>query len=170
MRSLHLIKYILLVIFLFSGNGFLGAQEERAPEKIKVVVLESPPFVMKTEQGFTGFAIDLWEECAKRADIAYEYIEVLSLKDLLASISSGKSDVAVTELTINGECMERMDLSQPWFDAGLQIMVHIPPVVGLVYFVHQLYENGYLKSYFWIAISIIIASVFFNDSRSSIGS
>lgn len=25
---------------------------------------------------------------------------------------------------------------------------------------HQLYENGYLKSYFWIAISIIIASVF----------
>ena len=89
---------------------------------------------------------------------------------MLASISSGKSDVAVTELTINGECMERMDLSQPWFDAGLQIMVHIPPVVGLVYFVHQLYENGYLKSYFWIAISIIIASVFFNDSRSSIGS
>lgn len=97
MRSLHLIKYILLVIFLFSRNGFLSAQEERAPEKIKVVVLESSPFVMKTEQGFTGSTIDLREECAKRTDIAYEYIEVLSLKDLLASISSGKSDVAVAE-------------------------------------------------------------------------
>jgi hypothetical protein len=84
----------------------------------------------------------------------------LSLRDLLASISSGKPDVAVKELTINGERMERMDFSQPWFDAGLQIMVHKPPVVSLVYFVHQLYENGSLKSNFWIAISLIIASVF----------
>ena len=79
---------------------------------------------------------------------------------MLASISSGKPDVAVTELAINGERMERMDFSQPWFDAGLQIMVHKPPVVSLVYFVHQLYENGSLKSNFWIAISLIIASVF----------
>jgi ABC-type amino acid transport substrate-binding protein len=160
MRAISIIKHILLVIFLFSGTSFSEAQENRVPEKIKVTVLESPPFVMRAEQGFTGFAIDLWEECAKRSGIAYEYIEASNLKDLLVSISSGASDVAVTELTINGERMEHMDFSQPWFDAGLQIMVHKPPVVGLVYFMQQLYENGYLKTYFWIAISVIIASVF----------
>lgn len=49
-------------------------------------------------------------------------------------------------------------------------MAHNLPVAGLPYFMQQLSENGYLKVYFRIAISIIIASVFFNDSGSSISS
>ena len=160
MRAIYIIKHVFLLVWLLSSGGFCEAQENRILEKIKVTVLESPPFVMRTEQGFTGFAIDLWEECAKKSGVVYEYIEASNLKNLLASISNGESDVAVTELTINGERMEHMDFSQPWFDAGLQIMVHKPPVVGLVYFVQQLYENGYLKTYFWIAISVIVATVF----------
>lgn len=130
-----------------------------APTKILVTVLESPPFVMKSDDGFTGFAIDLWEESAKRMGLAYEYREVGTLKELLDSVSIGKADVAVTELTINGERMERMDFSQPWFDAGLQIMLHKPPNVGLLYFFAQLYESGFLKSYFYIASGVVFATL-----------
>lgn len=111
MRTKHFINYILLAIFLFYRTTLSDAHEVKVLEKIKVTILESPPFVIKKEQGFTGFAIDLCEECAKRTGIAREYIEVTNLKDLLAYISSGASDIAVTGVTINGKQMEYMDFS-----------------------------------------------------------
>ncbi len=129
------------------------------PQKLHVSVFESPPFVMKSEQGYSGFAIDLWEECAKRMGVDYEYQEAPTFPDLLASVTKGNADVAITELTINGERMERMDFSQPWFDAGLQMMVHKPPKAGFWRFLTQLYESGLLNSYLLIALGILVATL-----------
>ena len=97
-------------------------------KKMQVVVLESPPFVMKTDQGFTGFAIDLWEESAETHGLGLRISGSINPPRASSiSVTTGKSDVAVTELTINAERMERMDFSQPWFDAGLQMMIYQAP-------------------------------------------
>ena len=79
--------------------------------------VESPPFVMKTDQGFTRFAIDLWGESAKR----------MGLLRISGSIDSprasqfshhGKIRCCGHQVDHNAERMERIDFSQPWFDAA----------------------------------------------------
>ena len=151
----------LSIILLFAClSPTMNAQTINFKEqKLIVTVLESPPFVMKSERGFYGYAIDLWEESAKYMGVKYEYQEVNNLPDLLASITTGNADVAITELTINGERMEKMDFSQPWFDAGLQMMVHKPPKTGFWNFTKQLYDSGLLDSYLFIGLGIFLASI-----------
>ncbi|HEY8125498.1 MAG TPA: transporter substrate-binding domain-containing protein [Methylocystis sp.] len=164
-RPEQMIKISVLLSMIFACFAVVASTpacaETSAPpaKKMQVVVLESPPFVMKTAQGFTGFAIDLWEESAKRMGLEYEYREASTLQELLDSLTTGKSDVAVTELTINAERMERMDFSQPWFDAGLQIMIHQAPQAGVSSFFEQLEENGHLRVYLWMGLGVITASI-----------
>jgi polar amino acid transport system substrate-binding protein len=128
-------------------------------QKTHVILLESPPFVMKTDKGYTGFAVDLWEESARNIGINYDYREAHSLSEMLEAISTGKADVAVTELTISGERMEYMDFTQPWFDAGLQIMMHKPPKNDFYSLVGQLYENGFILSYLLLGVGGLLAAL-----------
>lgn len=160
MKKIHSVLGVMVIVIAAIFSTITQADNTHATtQKLHVSVFESPPFVMKTEQGFSGFAIDLWEECAKRMGVEYEYQEAPTFPDLLASVTSGNADVAITELTINGERMERMDFSQPWFDAGLQMMVHKPPKAGFWRFLTQLYESGLLNSYLLIALGILIATI-----------
>ena len=153
-----LLSAILTCFAILAPNPAYAETSSPPAKKMQVVVLESPPFVMRTDQGFTGLAIDLWEESAKRMGLDYEYREASTLQELLDSVTTGKSDVAVTELTINAERMERMDFSQPWFDAGLQMMIHQAPPTGFWSFFQQLEENGHLRVYLWMALGVITAS------------
>ncbi|MDP3068444.1 transporter substrate-binding domain-containing protein [Methylocystis sp.] len=153
-----LISTILACLAIVVSTPACPETSSAPAKKMQVVVLESPPFVMKTDQGFTGFAIDLWEESAKRMGLDFEYREASTLQELLDSVTTGKSDVAVTELTINAERMERMDFSQPWFDAGLQMMIHQAPPAGFWSFFEQLEENGHLRVYLWMGLGVIVAS------------
>lgn len=150
---------LFLVIMLLLGACLTSWASPAPQPKTQVVVFESPPFVMKSEQGYTGLAIELWEESAKKIGLIYEYHEARTFPEFLNAIAVGKADVGVTELTISGERMEKMDFSQPWFDAGLQIMMHKPPGNGVVQIFEQLYESGFLKSYLFIGIGVLVASV-----------
>lgn len=153
-----LLSMIVACFAIFVSTPACAETSSPPAKKMQVVVLESPPFVMKTDQGFTGFAIDLWEESARRMGLDYDYREASTLQELLDSVTTGKSDVAVTELTINAERMERMDFSQPWFDAGLQMMIHQAPPTGFWSFFEQLEANGHLRVYLWMGLGVIVAS------------
>jgi polar amino acid transport system substrate-binding protein len=161
MRVLRLILVLTSLFASLAGalSQPLAATKSTTPHaKTRVILLESPPFVMKTDQGYSGFAIDLWEESARNIGLDYEYHEAHSLAEMLGEISKGKADVAVTELTISGERMEQMDFTQPWFDAGLQIMMHKPPTNDLAHVVGQLYENGFILSYLLIGAGGLIVA------------
>ncbi|UFS67180.1 transporter substrate-binding domain-containing protein [Paracoccus denitrificans] len=128
-------------------------------EPLQIGVFVNPPFVMRQGDKFTGMAVDLWERLGERLDRQYHYVEFQTLGDLLDATASGKVDVAVTNTTINRSRAERLDFTQPWFDGGMRIMINTDQSDGFGNLLAGLSKAGYLRSYAWMAMIVVAATV-----------
>jgi polar amino acid transport system substrate-binding protein len=101
-----------------------GAQQPVPPgEKVTIAVREIRPFAYKTERGWSGYSIEMWEAAARKLDLAYEYVEVATVKDQIESVTSGRTQAALGAISITAERAEVVEFTQPMFDSGLQILV-----------------------------------------------
>lgn len=104
----------------------LSAQTE-PPPPLRVVIKPLVPFVFpKTGDSYQGFSIDLWQEIARRMDRNYEYQYVDTVTDQLDAVEQKRADIAITGISITKSREETIDFSQPYFEAGLQIMTAQP--------------------------------------------
>ncbi|WP_051556435.1 transporter substrate-binding domain-containing protein [Alkalihalobacterium bogoriense] len=71
-----------------------------------------------------GFDIDLIHALAEEAGINIE-IETMEFDGVVAGISSGRFDIGIAGMTITEERKENIDFSQPYYDAGLVLAVHV---------------------------------------------
>ena len=149
---------VFTTLFCFSA---LAIAQDTTTEKTKVLVgiHESPPFVIVEGDQVSGMAIDLWEYIAGEMGVEYEYKGYDTVSQLVDAVSSEKVDLAVTNLTITEKRAARFDFTQPWFDAGLRIMVSETPHVGFRGIIAGLKDAGFLKSYAWLAFIIVVATV-----------
>lgn len=139
----------------------LSAAQDSTEEtsKLLVGVYESPPFVMVEGDDVSGMAVDLWEYIAGETGAEYEYKSFDTVTQLIDAVSSEQIDLAVTNLTITEKRAGRFDFTQPWFDAGLRIMVSETPHVGFSGLVEGLRDAGYLKPYAWLALIIVVSTL-----------
>src|SRR5690606_3374642 len=75
---------------------------------------------------------------------------------------SSEIDVAVTNLTITRARAEIISFTQPWYDAGLRIMV--PDRGGTNGFwdvIEGLRDAGHLRAYAWLLFVIVLATIGF---------
>ena len=136
------------------------AQAQDVEVPVSVGLYKSPPFVMTAEDGaLTGMAVDLWERLAEALELETEYVFYDSLKDLTDAAAGGDIDVAVTNLTITKERAERVNFTQPWFDAGLRIMVADQQGSGIGALVRGLSSAGHLRVYGWMLLFVLTATV-----------
>lgn len=126
---------------------------------LTVGVLVSPPFVMKSEQAYSGLAIDLWEDLAADKQWAYQYKEYATFRDLLSATESGELDVAMTNLTITQQRALKVDFTQPWFDGGMRLMVSSDKGTGFQSVVKGLAQAGFITAYAWIVFVVLFATV-----------
>lgn len=161
-------RRLLLVCLGIMLMGAVAVQSCRAEDKaqapvvgqtVKVALLISPPFVTKTESGYGGMAVELWESIADRLGLKYEYQVVPKVPDLLRAVSTGQADIAVTNLTITRDRIRRMDFTQPWFDSGLRIMVNEQRRANLHELFHHLGDAGHLRIYVWLGVIMLLATV-----------
>lgn len=154
-----------LSLWLVAWPGLAGAQEQEPPvlpdpsRPITVGVFVNPPFVMRDGDRFRGMAIDLWQSLASRLGQPYVYRGFPSLGELIEATSSGAVDLAVTNLSVNESRARRIDFTQPWFDGGLRIMVADTSHASFRDVFDGIRNSGFLRSYAWIALAIITASV-----------
>jgi polar amino acid transport system substrate-binding protein len=92
-------------------------------EPLKVSVVERKPFVVKSDDQFTGFSIELWDAVAAKLGRSYQVQTHESFSEMLRSVSSKEADLAVANISITASRETEMDFAQPIFDAGLQILV-----------------------------------------------
>lgn len=161
LSDLWLIAFVVVLagqLFLtpraFAQDSQSTSTEETVTAKAGVYV--SPPFVMRTDDGYSGMAIELWEMLAERRGIETEYVEYPTVRELVAAVGTSKVDVAVTNLTITERRAETIDFTHPWFDAGLQIMISEAPRSGFSNLLGGLADSGHLRVFGWIA-GIILA-------------
>ena len=100
-----------------------------AQEKTKVVVATEatwPPFESVNEQTkeIEGFDIDLMNAIAKEAGLEIEFQNV-AWDPLLAGMSQCQYDAAISAMTITEERAKQFLFSNPYFEAGQIVTVHI---------------------------------------------
>lgn len=162
--------WLIAALLLFSGAilsptfGQESAQTSRTAveeggETIRAGVHVSPPFVMRSDDGFSGMAIELWNELAERRGVETEFVEYPTVRELVAAVGTGEVDVAVTNLTITERRAETIDFTHPWFDAGLQIMISEAPRTGFSNLLDGLVDSGHMRIFAWIAGIIMVSTV-----------
>lgn len=94
-------------------------------ESLRVGTKPFAPFAFVQEGQYIGFSIDLWNAIAKELNIEYELYGEKTVTDLLNSVSSGDTDVAIAGITITAKREETIDFSHSFFESGLQILVPV---------------------------------------------
>lgn len=149
-----------IVICLLMPQAAL-AQTERTPLNVGVYV--SAPFVeAEGNDRYSGMAIELWEAVARRLGQPYQYAEYPSFRELVRAARNDEIDVAVSNLTITRDRAEIVSFTQPWYDAGLRIMV--PETGGSGGFwgvIDGLKDAGHLRAYAWLFVVILLATIGF---------
>ncbi len=116
----------LALLAALAGLGVEGAAAEDAVQgkTIRVAVKPIAPFVFKHGAEWTGFSIDLWNALAQSIKVDTAWVEVTTVGEQLQAVKSGNADAAIAAITITKERETIVDFTQPYFDSGLQILVH----------------------------------------------
>ncbi len=123
-RTLKTIAVSLIVTVICFGTSIAVAQDATGGKALRVVVKPIAPFVFKNEAELSGFSIDLWNALAQALKVETTWVEVSTVGEQLQALKRGKADVAIAAITITKERENIIDFTKPYFDSGLQIMVH----------------------------------------------
>jgi polar amino acid transport system substrate-binding protein len=90
---------------------------------LRVVTRVVAPFVLKEEEQYKGFSIELWQSIATQLKATSHFVEKNNIKEILAGVKAGEGDLAIAAISVTSQREQEFDFSQPMFDSGLQIMV-----------------------------------------------
>ena len=152
---------VVLALFLFvcGSSTVLASDPPVAAKSLRVGVFLEPPFVMSTADGFSGFSIDLWAKIATTLGWTWNYQPVASIPELLDKLNKGELDVGVTDLSITSERLREVDFTQPYLDAGLQVMINEKHTGGFAALIKGLSEAGHLQVFAAGAIVLLFATI-----------
>lgn len=81
------------------------------------------PFEFRDESGkYTGFDIELWEALAKRAGLEFKF-QPMDFNGIIPGLQTGNIDAAIAAMTITDERKQVVDMSAPYYDTGIMIVV-----------------------------------------------
>ncbi len=125
-RSRQRAAICLVVIAAVIGLGVksAGAEDAQQSKAVRVAVKPIAPFVFKQGTEWTGFSIDLWNALAQSLKVDTTWVEVTTVGEQVQAVKSGKADAAIAAITITKQRENDVDFTQPYFDSGLQVMVH----------------------------------------------
>ncbi|MBF0469643.1 MAG: transporter substrate-binding domain-containing protein [Desulfamplus sp.] len=107
----------LLITFCLAGNGFA--------KNITVATdTNFPPFEFKDPKTgkHTGFDVELWDAIAKEIGITYD-LQPMDFNGIIPGLQSGQLDAGIAGITIKPERAQVVDFSDPYYNAGLLILV-----------------------------------------------
>ncbi len=106
--------YILSLVCSFQ----IFSQEPDSPQsnkKLIIGVTETPPFVEKKPNGYSGLSITFWKMVNEQLQASYEFKEYENLASLLDGIENNEVDLSINPITVTDNRMKRMEFSQPYF-------------------------------------------------------
>jgi polar amino acid transport system substrate-binding protein len=163
MFSRMLVALLSAVVVLLSTYG-LQAQDNisaqgPAATPVQVGLYLNPPFIMEDGERYSGLAFDLFEDLARRGNLAPTYQVFATPSALLAATAAGEIDLAVGDLTITSERLAMVDFTFPWHDGGLRIMVDGNDQIRLADVFEDLGDAGHVRAFLWLAFVIVLATI-----------
>lgn len=155
---------LLFIFFSFSLSTHTAWADnshlETHPGIISVGLYVSPPFVIDEGDHYSGMAIDLWQYIAAKFNIKYRYYRYSTITELLVATEKGEVNIAVTNLTITKDRAKSLTFTQPWYDAGLRIMIPSEQNNDFNDIFVELYKSGHIEVYIISVILILLATLF----------
>ncbi len=112
------------------GSGGGGGGGQGGSEDVSVASdIAYPPFEFERDGEPTGFDIDLMDEIGRRADLAPEYQNV-AFDGIIGGLANNQYDAVISAMTITPERAERIDFSDPYFNADQSLLVPADAGVG----------------------------------------
>jgi ABC-type amino acid transport substrate-binding protein len=121
----HVVFSILLTLLCSPAalaQATTDSEGQSVQEPLQIAVRTGAPFVIETDEGYTGITIELWERIAADLGVEFEY-HAQSLSGLLQGMENQQYDVGLGPLTVTPERERMLDFSQPFHNAGLAIAV-----------------------------------------------
>jgi polar amino acid transport system substrate-binding protein len=97
---------------------------------VRVATRVVRPFVFEEGGELKGFSIDLWQEISRRLGVKSEFVVKPTVQELLQSVKANETALGIAAISITSEREQSLDLSQPIFDAGLQILTPMKETAG----------------------------------------
>lgn len=98
-----------------------------AARSLKVGVAGSAPFILPGAVP-RGLSIDVWKALARRIGAPFQLQRYPNVRALLQAVIDKRVDVGVGPISITAERAERLDFTQPYFRAGIGLLVPVTPV------------------------------------------
>ena len=112
---------VALLVAACGGGG--GEGGGGGPEQVTVASdIAYPPFEFNQDGEPTGFDIDLMNAIAKKANLEVEY-ENVRFDSIIQGLGNNQYDAAISAMTITPEREERIDFSEPYFNADQSLLV-----------------------------------------------
>lgn len=88
-----------------------------------VATIERKPFAFQQDGVWIGFAVELWKAIAALDGTETNFVNTNLFSEMLDAVENGSVDAAVANISITHAREQRMDFSQPIFDAGLLVLM-----------------------------------------------
>src|SRR5262245_59317097 len=121
MPSARLCTLVLLGLLLLGCGAVANAAD--ADQKLRAGISPFAPFVMFTDKGPEGAAIEAWQGIARKLGVESEFIECKNIADKLEKLQAGVIDVAIGGISITEERERHFDFTNSQFHTGLDILV-----------------------------------------------
>lgn len=156
--DLLLMKRLLLltVICLYAGMLFAQNNANKLPvDTLTIGVKESPPFLMKTYNKWTGASIELWEKIAEDMNIHYVYKEY-TLDELIHALGNSNVDLSINPLTVTGSRIEAFDFTQPFYISNLTVAAKKGDTGFIIAFLRNFFSTDFFTALLGLLVLIFI--------------
>jgi len=144
------ILLFLCVLVLIPAN-IVRSQEK--PLRVAIEVMA--PCVMKSDEAYTGFEIELWEEISKDLGQEFTYYET-NMDGIFRDLIKGNAQVGFSCITITHEREELVDFSHHTLDSGLRIMVLNKKEFSVIGPVKSLFSPLVMKALAYLGLFLIV--------------
>ncbi len=151
-------RHLVVALLLWTtAAGAAAGADPGGSERLLVGVKESPPFVIRHEDGrWSGISIDLWRAIAKALGFEYDF-QAFDLDGLLKAVEQREVDVAVAPLTITERREQFADFTHAFYASSLGIAVPADDRAGWFGSLAPFLSAQFLK----VIASLILALVVF---------
>ncbi|WP_088007385.1 transporter substrate-binding domain-containing protein [Indiicoccus explosivorum] len=127
MKKWTLLALLLSVLLVLAacGEGEEAAGEAGIEGEVYKVGIDTtyPPFEYEVDGEYEGIDVDLIRAIAENQGFEIE-LEPMDFGGIIPALQAGQLDVAIAGMSITDERKEIVDFSEPYFDAGLTLVVH----------------------------------------------
>jgi ABC-type amino acid transport substrate-binding protein len=149
-------KLILLAIS-FSLIGRLSASTYVETERLKVGVVNAPPYLLSENGNLSGVCIELWRMVSDTMNISYDVVFYENHDSLLKDLRIGKIDLSICPYTATTERLRDFRLTIPFYISNMGIVSRAENHRPVLEILSHLFSWKVIR---WVVLVLMIVSVF----------